>query len=250
MMKKLLFRADDLGYSEGVNQGIAKCVSQGLIRSTGVMINMETAQQGLELLKGQSVSIGIHCNISNGTPLADPTKVCSLLNEQGLFKKTKEYAQGEKDIVNLEEIMLEAEAQYERFVQLTGTKPAYMDGHAVASANFFRGIELVAKRHGVKYSPFPHDASKPISIGTSNVFMHAGSTLEVGPMESLHSIVEQAKEDEIHMIVYHPGFIDAFILRNSSLTIHRAFETEMLCDPAAKAYLEEQQIQCITYDEL
>ena len=36
-MKYLLIRADDLGYSEGVNYGIAATVAAGLVRSVGVM---------------------------------------------------------------------------------------------------------------------------------------------------------------------------------------------------------------------
>ena len=43
-MKKLLLRADDLGYSEAVNYGIEKSIRQGLIRSLGVMVNMPATQ--------------------------------------------------------------------------------------------------------------------------------------------------------------------------------------------------------------
>ena len=32
-MRKILVRADDLGYSEGVNYGIAKSVKDGIIKS-------------------------------------------------------------------------------------------------------------------------------------------------------------------------------------------------------------------------
>ena len=39
-MKRLLIRADDLGYSEGINCGIAAAVAAGLVRSVGVMTNM------------------------------------------------------------------------------------------------------------------------------------------------------------------------------------------------------------------
>ena len=42
-MKKLLVRADDLGYSESVNYGIARAVKSGIVRSVGVMTNMEWA---------------------------------------------------------------------------------------------------------------------------------------------------------------------------------------------------------------
>ena len=51
-MKKILIRADDLGYSEGVNYGIAKSVKEGIIKSVGVMSNMPTVAHGLKLLEG------------------------------------------------------------------------------------------------------------------------------------------------------------------------------------------------------
>ena len=51
-MKKLLIRADDLGWTEAINYGIEKTVRHGIIRSVGVMPNMKAAEHGLNLLKG------------------------------------------------------------------------------------------------------------------------------------------------------------------------------------------------------
>ena len=58
--KKVLFRADDLGYSEAVNYGIEKAVKEGLIRSVGVMVNMPTTAHGVELLKNEQIH---HCHL-------------------------------------------------------------------------------------------------------------------------------------------------------------------------------------------
>ena len=52
------------------------------------------------------------------------------------------------------------------------------------------------------------------------------------------------------MIVYHPGFLDAYIMRNSSLNIPRVFELEMLCDPQVKAYLIEKKVMLISHYDL
>lgn len=49
-MKRILVRADDLGYSEGVNYGIAQSVQHGIIRSVGVMPNMPAAHMGYPCL--------------------------------------------------------------------------------------------------------------------------------------------------------------------------------------------------------
>ena len=58
-MKRLLIRADDLGYSQGVNCGIAATVAAGLVRSVGVMTNMPDAVHGLGLLAGLGMTLAV-----------------------------------------------------------------------------------------------------------------------------------------------------------------------------------------------
>ena len=77
-MKRLLIRADDLGYSEGINCGIAAAVAAGLVRSVGVMTNMPAAVHGLGLLYGRPLCLGQHTNICVGRPLTDPARIPSL----------------------------------------------------------------------------------------------------------------------------------------------------------------------------
>ena len=62
-MKKILLRADDLGYSEAVNLGIEKSIRQGLIRSLGVMVNMPATLHGVELIRDCDIALGVHVNI-------------------------------------------------------------------------------------------------------------------------------------------------------------------------------------------
>ena len=76
-MKKLLIRADDLGFSEGINYGIAKTVSDGIIRSVGLMTNMPAAEHGYDLIKNHNVCIGQHTNICVGRPLSNPKDIPS-----------------------------------------------------------------------------------------------------------------------------------------------------------------------------
>ena len=52
------------------------------------------------------------------------------------------------------------------------------------------------------------------------------------------------------MFVCHPGYLDAYILKKSSLTVPRAMEVEMLCSGETKKYIEEQGIELVTYDDL
>lgn len=69
---KVIFRADDLGMSEGINYGIAKAISCGPIKSVGLMPNMPAASHGFDLVAASGVSVGQHTNICLGKPVSDP----------------------------------------------------------------------------------------------------------------------------------------------------------------------------------
>lgn len=48
---KIMVRADDLGYSRGVNYGIYDTVKNGVIKNIGFMVNMPDSVEGYELVK-------------------------------------------------------------------------------------------------------------------------------------------------------------------------------------------------------
>lgn len=249
-MTKLLIRADDLGFSEGVNYGIAKTVKEGIIRSAGLMPNMPAALHGVELLRGAEVCLGQHTNICVGSPLTDPAKIPSITQSNGEFKSSREYRGAKEDFVVLDEVILEIEAQYQRFVELTGRQPSYFEGHAVSSANFFKGLEIVAKRHGLDYLPFA-PGTEPIPFGKAKLYFHMDSMKpDYDPFLSLKRCLEQPHRDGIEMFVCHPGYLDAYLLEKSSLTLPRALEVAMCCDPQTRDYLEKHQIELVTYDDL
>ena len=100
-MKKIIVRADDLGFSRGINYGIAASVKNGIIRSVGVMVNMPDTEHGLALLKGVPVCYGLHTNICVGKPLTDPEKIPSRVDDQGNFKSSKVYRSAKEDFVAL-----------------------------------------------------------------------------------------------------------------------------------------------------
>ena len=247
-MKRLILRADDLGFSEAVNYGIEKSVRDGLIRSVGLMTNMPASAHGVKLLKGLPVCYGQHTNICVGRPVMDPALIPSITNEKGEFKSSKQYRSAKEDFVVLDEVILEIEAQYERFKELTGEEPHYFEGHAVASANFFKGLEIVAKRHGLKYLEMKMDG--PARFGKSKLYMHMESMKpDYEPMQSIKNITFHEAEDEADVFVCHPGYLDDYILKVSSLTIPRTQEVEMACSDELKKWVRENDIQMMTYDE-
>ena len=252
MGRQLLVRADDLGFSRGVNYGIADAVDSGIIRSVGLMPNMPDAEHGVRLLAGKDICFGLHTNICVGRPLTPAARIPSLCGENGDFKTSKEYRaayQAGTDFVVLEEVVEEIEAQYQRFVALTGREPGYFEGHAVASDNFFKGLEIVAKRHNAPYLPV--DLASPVDFcGHKLRFVMEPGLPNYHPFETMKKAVMDTPEDAIPMLVYHPGYLDAYLMGVSSLTLPRTWEVETVRDPNTMEWLQEQDVQLITYDDL
>ncbi len=250
MSKRILIRADDLGWTEAINYGIAKSVREGIIKSVGLMPNMPAARQGLNLLKGVSFCCGQHTNICVGRPLTDPGLIPSLCQEDGTFKSSKTYRAADEDFVVLDEVILEIEAQYQRFVELTGEQPHYFEGHAVSSENFFRGLAVVAGRHDLPLLSF--SVNGPVRFRNTMLYPYMDSMRpDYDPVRSLKTAaLGDYGPDGCCMFVCHPGYLDDEILRTSSLTVPRTREVAMATDPSVRRWLEENEIHVVSYDDL
>ena len=250
-MAKLLVRADDLGYCEAVNYGLARAVKDGIVRSVGVMPNLEWAEHGVRLLDGQDVTFTVHANISQGRPITDPKLIPSLVQENGEFKDKEVYRSAKEDFVVLDEVVMEVEAQYQRLVELTGRKPYMVEGHAVPSNNFFKAMAIVAERHGVEYLKMDY-ATKRAKIGSTYMKMSMDSgNPDYDPFESLKKAVSQElAEDECVLMVLHPGYVDEYVYNTSYITRQRGQEVAMAVNPEVPKWCAEHGVKLMTYAEL
>ena len=107
---KIIFRADDLGFSEAVNYGIRKAIVDGVITCTGLMPNMPYAAAGYALVKDTGVEVGQHTNICVGRPLTDSARIPSLVQPSGEFCTSREIRARKQDTIVLEEVELDSGA--------------------------------------------------------------------------------------------------------------------------------------------
>jgi len=134
------------------------------------------------------------------------------------------------------------------FRKLTGEKPHYFEGHAIASANFYEALAIVAKKYDLKMVPVSFE---PIAYNDTILRMHIDSmNPDYDPYVSLKKACLDKDEKYTEIFVAHPGYLDAYIIRVSSLTINRAKEAEMLCDRSMIEWVNSQNIEQITYDQL
>lgn len=244
-----MVRADDLGFSKAVNYGIYETVKNGVIKNIGFMVNMPDTMHGYNLVKDYDICLGQHTNVCVGKPICDPGQIPSLVQENGEFKTSKMYRSSKEDFVNLEEAILEVEAQYKRFKEIVGKEPAYFEAHAVMSENLNKAIEIVGNRHGLKTLIMP-TLGEAIKVNGQSMYMYMDSMFpDYHPFESFKKMVENAK-DGYNMMVCHPGYLDHYIMNVSSLTIPRTLEADFLTSNELKAYLKENEIHLYTYDEV
>lgn len=249
-MAKLLVRADDLGYSEAFNYGLARAVKSGIVRCVGVMPNMEWAEHGVNLLKDTDVIFTVHANICQGRPITDPKLIPSLVDENGFFKDKELYRGAKEDFVVLDEVVMEVEAQYQRLVELSGRKPFMVEAHAVPSANFNKALAIVGQRHGLKTMDFVPGRGPKIGKYIFKFSMDSGNP-DYNPFESLKkAALQPMQEDEACLMVLHPGFVDEYVLTTSYITTQRALEVAMAINPEVPKWCEENGVELLTYADL
>ena len=254
-MKQLLIRADDIGYSYAVDLGIARSVNEGLVRSVGLMPNMPEAARGYSWVADADIAVGQHTNVCLGKPVADPARIPSMLDENGEFHSSRAlraaFKEG-RELIDFDEAVIEIEAQHERFLEIVGREPDYFEAHAVMSKNLNRAISAVAERHGLKEQVPSFDPAAVVHCGSTDVRMVLRS-MQPGyePADAIKETVEEMADGETVVFVCHPGYLDRFILENSSLTTDRTKEVDALIDLDLRQWLESQpDLKLIDYRDL
>lgn len=246
---KLIFRADDLGFCDAVNCGIKKSIEDGVITCVGMMPNMPEARNGYEMVKDTNVEIGQHTNICLGKPLTNPSKISSLVQKNGDFYSSKEIRARKSDTIVLEEVEIEIQAQLDKFREITGKDPAYFEGHAVMSPNFFQGLKNVAKKNGLMYCD-PVDPEWQKRYGAKcSAFIRLNEKGLYDPYRFLFEDEAKIQENECSVLVFHPGYIDQFLLDNSSYTLIRPMETEFLCSERLKKWIQENDVELLSFGQ-
>src|SRR6266404_9049580 len=85
-MRNLIVNADDLGWTHGVNRGIAEAHRNGIVTSASLIANGCAFEAGVQTAsESPRLGVGVHLNLSDGKPVAPAEKVKSLLDENGDF---------------------------------------------------------------------------------------------------------------------------------------------------------------------
>ncbi|MGB9464925.1 MAG: ChbG/HpnK family deacetylase [Candidatus Acidiferrum sp.] len=162
-MRNLIVNADDLGWTEGVNRGIAEAHRNGIVTSSSLLANGAAFASGVEMARTTpALGVGVHLNLSDGEPVAERETVKSLLNEHGQLEGRPEslLLRLARRSVALKEVLHEWDAQI-RKVRDCGISPTHLDGHRHVQMlpGLFEIALGLAKRHGIAAIRISHEAS-------------------------------------------------------------------------------------------
>ena len=163
MPRNLIVNADDLGWTAGVNRGIAEAHRNGIVTSASLLANGEAFAEAVELARDAGrLGLGVHLNLNDGPPVAPRESVPSLMNDSGAFEGgsdgllLKIATRG----LSLREVETEWSAQITK-VRDAGIEPTHLDGHKHVHMlpGLFEIALRLAKRHGIGAIRVSHEAS-------------------------------------------------------------------------------------------
>ncbi|NXT64347.1 YDJC deacetylase, partial [Chaetops frenatus] len=156
---KLIVTGDDFGYCPRRNQGIVDCFLAGAISNVSLLVNGSAAADAAKLARRYNIPIGLHANLSEGSPVCEVLKTnSSLLNQDGFFHGKMGFRTAlSKGLLNMSEVKQELKAQVELFHELTGHLPPHMDGHQHVHVlpEVRHVFAEVLEEYGIKYTRVP-----------------------------------------------------------------------------------------------
>ena len=183
-MKNLIVNADDLGWTTGVNRGIAEAHRNGIVTSASLLANGVAFAGGVELAReNPRLSVGVHLNLSDGAPVAGREAVPSLVGETGELVGGPESWLLKIAMRGLVagEVEKEWGAQI-RKVRDAGVTVTHLDGHKHVHMlpELFEIALRLAKRNGIGAIRVSHEASSLRTALSAGAELRASAVLKQG----------------------------------------------------------------------
>lgn len=263
---KLLVQGDDYGFTKGVTYGMIDAIDNGILTCTGMFANMEIAPWAAEFIKARpNFCFGIDFNLVAGPSCAAAEKIPHLVDENGRLIRSSvrihdprwQSEEGRAELFPYEEVYTEIKAQYDRFVELTGRRPGYLNGHSIVAETMLKAIRKIADEEDLPFAfdfmqfafttfSLPEDEDEKNNASVSK-FFDAKAQLKKDPLGKFLRYKEEILNHEYVMAGGHPGYVDADLFALTSLSIERCKDLEFVTSPLMKAFVGENQVELIDY---
>jgi chitin disaccharide deacetylase len=249
LARLLIVNADDFGRARGVNDGIVRAHREGIVTSTTLMTNAPGTMHAASLARGTpTLDVGVHLVLTYARPLTTPTRIRSLVRDDGSFWRPSELLARP---IDRDEALTEYHAQSARAAELTGREPSHVDTHhwvhdhpalSWAVCELARDTGAAARAH----TPRQRDEYRAKGVRTTDhftrEFQHPGH-IEVRDLLALLSRLE----DGVTELMCHPGEPDPELVATSAYARERPLELAALTDRTVRDALESQRITLTTF---
>jgi predicted glycoside hydrolase/deacetylase ChbG (UPF0249 family) len=148
--RKIIVRADDIGFSDVCNIGTFEAIDNGVVTSADIMLDSPGTEDALERLQDYPwISVGWHMHMW-GTPVLSANEVPSLVEKDGQFAGRFKTDIRTAGYVNFDEALMELSAQLDRCARLLGTVPD--TGGRISDSPWGRACKQVMDDYGIAYN--------------------------------------------------------------------------------------------------
>ena len=275
--KLLIIHADDAGMSHSVNEATLDAMQKGSVSSAAIMVPCpwfleiaEFARQYPEMDFGLHLTLTSEWKHYRWRPVADPSKVPGLIDEEGYFWKSVEDVVGH---ATMEEVELEIRAQIDRALAF-GINPSHIDSHMgtlFATSEFLSVYLKVAIEYGIP--PMMLDPADPevkklleergISYSDSTIqeiyaakvplLNHLNTGEDGNTYQTRKAAYYQAIRDikpGVNQIIVHLAGDDAEIQNITNAWQKRYDEFRIFTDPELKNLIEDLNIELIGWRKM
>ncbi len=255
---KLIVNADDFGLTLGVSKGIIKGINEGIVTDTSALANSNSFEESAKLaIENGITTMGVHLTITFSEPVLDVEKVKSIVDENGRFFRKPYLIPKNYD---KDEVKAELNAQIEKFLA-TGLKLNHLDTHhgfSIVDSEMLDIIIGLAKEYNVPMRrddvlasrPWAKDKILSSGVKVTDYICADFSKTYVSEEFILEKLIEYKESDYIIEIAGHPGFIDEKLKDITSFVSEREKDLAVFTSEKVKSYINNNNINLISYSEL
>ncbi len=275
---KMIFRADDVGYTDVCNIGAFESIEKGVVTAADIMLDCPGTVDALKRLKAMPwISVGWHTHFW-GSPVLDPREVPSMVIREGGRIRFRKDLSSAKDVV-FEEALKECRAQLDRCVKLMGRAPDTGGGRR-GDSPFAKAIGQTSTEYklvsGFAGNATYRDGAMALTDAADKkwadrkIYMSGNVMFRELTTDSLTEIIQKYDplklylEDPTHILdmpqgstsvqVWHPGYVDYFVLHlgdygpnANNYLLARCKDVEALTSDSLKNWLKQNRIELISF---
>ena len=258
----LLINADDCGMYRAISEAVVRAFTEGIVRSTSLMVPCPGASQAMHLLRDNpDLRFGVHLSVIHDIdgyrwdPLTPKDKVPSLLDEDGHLYRLGRVSEL-LDRADLGELEVEFRAQIEA-VLAADLRPTHLDWHCLYNggrAEWFDLTQRLAKEYGlvvrVDSQPF-RDQMQRRGLPTADHDLLDSYGLDVEGKSARYAAMLRELPAGLNAWAVHPGLggAESQAIDPDGWQVRRT-DFEFLISPEARAIIQQDGITLISYEPL